>query len=59
MEPNFMAGAAASASQSLLKLGMDMLQILLAILAVGRCVCSDCVNSLEAGEVASLEIFPG
>lgn len=54
-----MAGAVASASQSLLKLGVGIPWILLAILAVELPMCCDSGNFLEAGEVTSLEMFPG
>lgn len=54
-----MAGAVASASRSLLKLGVGTLWILLATLAVGLPMCCDSGNFLEAGEVTSLEMSPG
>lgn len=54
-----MAGAVASTSQSLSKLGVGTLEFLRAILAVELPTCCDSGNFLEAGEVTSLEMSPG
>lgn len=54
-----MAGAVASTSQSLSKLGVGTLWILRTIQAVELPTCCDSGNFLEAGEVTSLEMSPG
>lgn len=55
-----MAGAVASMSQSLSKLGVGTLWILRTIQAGELShVCCDSGNFLEAGEVTSLEMSPG